>query len=55
MYKTPRASVRGVFLCEGVMADVSCWPTIRNGTVEYYDFEDYSEVPAQSGNDVMLF
>jgi hypothetical protein len=43
MYKTPRASVRGVFLCDGFMADVSRWPTIKGGTPEYYEFEDFSD------------
>jgi hypothetical protein len=51
-YETPRAQVRGVFLCEGVMADVSCWPTIKPGTPRYYGFENYSDV--QSGQDVVI-
>jgi hypothetical protein len=51
-YKTPRASVRGVFLLEGLMADVSCWPTIKTGTPEYWEFEDYTDLGEK---DVLLF
>jgi hypothetical protein len=39
---------------EGVMADVSCWPTIKAGTPEYWEFEDYDDTPASEGN-ILLF
>jgi hypothetical protein len=54
-YETPRASVRGVFLLEGLMADVSWWPAIKAGTPEYYEFENYSDVQTQDGRDVAIF
>jgi hypothetical protein len=54
-YETPRADVRGAFLLEGIMADVSCWPTIRAGSPEYYEFEDYSDVQTQNGKDIVVF
>jgi hypothetical protein len=53
-YKTPRASVRGVFLCEGIAAPVSGWPTIKNGVVQYYEYED-AGVENPSDQDVRLF
>jgi hypothetical protein len=37
---------------EGLMADNSCWPTIKAGTPEYLEFENYTN---QSGQDVILF
>jgi hypothetical protein len=37
---------------EGVMADVSCWPTIKTGNPEYLEFEAYDDL---SGQDVLLF
>jgi hypothetical protein len=54
-YKTPQICVCGVFLCEGIMADVSRWPTIKNGIAEYYEFENYSNVQTQNGNDIVIF
>jgi hypothetical protein len=54
-YEAPQICVCGAFLCEGVMADVSCWPTIKAGSPEYYEFEDYNDVSAQTGGDVMVF
>jgi hypothetical protein len=51
-YETPRASVRGVFLCENMA--VSHCPII--GTMEYLDYDDvYTDVPTQSGKDVLIF
>jgi hypothetical protein len=38
---------------EDLMADVSCWPTIKTGMPEYYEFEDYSDLPEV--RDVFLF
>jgi hypothetical protein len=52
VYKTPRIYVRGVFLLEGLMADASCWPTIKTGTPEYWEFEDYTDLGEE---DVLLF
>jgi hypothetical protein len=53
-YKIPLAEVGGVFL-EGVMADVSCWPTIKAGTPEYWSFDDsYNNVVTQDGNDIVI-
>jgi hypothetical protein len=51
-YETPLAMVRGVFLLEGLMADASCWPIIKTGTPEYWEFEDYTDLGEQ---DVLLF
>jgi hypothetical protein len=52
MYKTPRASVRGVFLCEGIA--VSQCPTI-NGNVTYLDYDtSYADLQNQSG-DIIVF
>jgi hypothetical protein len=34
------------------MADVSCWPTIKAGTPEYWEFEAYDDLDEQ---DVLLF
>jgi hypothetical protein len=54
-YEAPRAQVRGAFLLEGIMADVSCWPTIKAGTPKYYEFEDYEDVQTQNGLDITIF
>jgi hypothetical protein len=51
-YKTPLAEVRGVFLLEGLMADVSCWPKIKPGSPEYLEFEEYDDL---GGADILLF
>jgi hypothetical protein len=37
---------------EGLMADNSCWPTIKAGTPEYLEFENYTDL---NGQDIMLF
>jgi hypothetical protein len=55
VYKTPQILVRGVFLCEGIMAENSCWPTINSNTVKYDDFEVGGDVLTQNGEDLLLF
>jgi hypothetical protein len=36
---------------EGLMADNSCYPTIKAGTPEYWEFENYTDLDDQ---DVVL-
>jgi hypothetical protein len=53
-YEAPRICVCGVFLCEGIMADVSFWPTIPVGGIKYTLHEEVSGY--QDGDkDIMLF
>jgi hypothetical protein len=55
-YEAPQICVCGAFLCEGIMADVSCYPTIKNGTPKYYEFEDYGAyLETQNGQDIVIF
>jgi hypothetical protein len=55
-YESPQICICGAFLCEGIMADVSCWPTIKAGTPKYYEFEDYgADLETQNGLDVAIF
>jgi hypothetical protein len=44
-YETPRAQVRGVFLCENVAAPISVW----TGTIMQYEWES-TEVPVGDTN-----
>jgi hypothetical protein len=49
-YIAPRVeSVR--LQLEGIMAEVSCYPTIKAGSPEYWEFEDYTDL---SGPDTVL-
>jgi hypothetical protein len=50
VYETPRASVRGVFLCENV-ADTACSPVKK---VDVKDWVDGGEITGTEGGDVFL-
>jgi hypothetical protein len=53
-YTAPRIEARKIVL-EGVMADHSCWPSIK-GDVNYVEYDNvYDDLETPAGKDIVVF